>query len=272
MSTRQRRGLRACASLVLLCGATAAQAVDWQLEAGAGAEHVSTSADNWRQQDLALRATLAPRRSLELQAIHATRYGLNDSALAVGLGWALGEGWALGARLQASPEHRFLPQHAVTLDISRELGDGWVLGAGAGDTRYRPEGGAPSSVSTLRLGLERYVGNWRWAAGLSQARLAGGAQATGWRLQLDHYVGEVGRLGLLVASGDELESLPDGLVASRTTAVALVGRWPLAPRWALTGELSTTRQSGFERRPATGAPPPPDSRRTGGRLGVQHDF
>lgn len=256
------------ALLALIAGCAAAQS--WQVEAGIGAEQ-GAAGGAWRQQDLGLRATLAPRRSVELQLRRAERYGLADSDLAAGLAWSLGEGWAVGARVQASPEHRFLPQRGVSLELGRELGAGWVLGLGAGQTRYRGDGSVPTEVRSWRLGLERYVADWRGAVALTRSDVGGGA-ATGMRLQLDRYFGEVGRLGLIVARGQEVESLPGGLVTSRSTTLVLLGRWPLAPRWAITGELGSTRQSRFERRPATSAPAPADARRHGGRIGVQHDF
>jgi YaiO family outer membrane protein len=244
----------------------------WQVELGAGTERLSNGSPDWRQVDFTLRRRHAAGGAGELGLRRVERYGRSDGELSAGAAWPIAPDWSLALRAAAS-DGRFLARLGGQADLSRRLDGGWVLGAGVGRSLYDPEGGVASGTSSLRATVERYVGAWRFAAGASRARLDGGESASALRLQIDHYVTDSARVGLLVARGDELEYDTLGVLASRVEAVALVGRWALVPGWALAGELSRTTVRDTVRR---GGPPGGSSavgyRRSGGRLALQRDF
>lgn len=231
----------------------------WQAEFGVGHEAVRAG-DDWRQLDLALRHTLAPRTTLELTARRTTRYDRDDHEFGLGGSLALGNDWTAHAAATTSPTHEVLPRWSLAAGAQRAFGGGWVLGAEARSTRYTAD-----RADALRVNVERYfgdadVGAWRAALSLGTTRLQGASSASAGRIQLDRYFGERGRLGLLLARGDEAERDEFGrLAVNDVRSVVLLGRWPLGERVALTGELGHHRVGAVYRR-------------SGGRLGVQLDF
>lgn len=263
------------AALLLPPVAAAQDGAGWQLELGHGVErYEDDAAATWLQTDLALRSRFAPRAVAELNARRTRRYGRDDQELGLGLAMPLDARWSITASASASPTHRVLAKSSGALGLARSFDGGWVVGAGLARSRYDSDGGS-SGNTTLRLNGERYVGAWRFALGANRSRLDGGETEHGWVAGVDRYLGERGRVGLIVARGRELENLPpNGIVSTRVETVALVGVWPLARDWALTGALGSTRNRDGVRRtgPDAGEPVGVSTRRLAARLGVQHDF
>lgn len=260
-----------------LCVSAGAQERRWQIEAGASTERYDhDQSSNWREGDLAVRHWFAPRSLLELTLRDTRRYGLNDTEFGVGLSLPVATDWTLAARVTASPDHRVLARESGSVDLSWAAGAGWVLGAGVGRSLYDGAGATGTSgTSTVRLNVERYVREWRFAGGLSRTRLDGGEHDGGWRAQVDRYVGERGRVGVIVAQGRELENLPPaGAVSTRVRTVALIGAWPMGSDWILVGALGRTHNSDSRRRggPDDGQAVGVSTQRTAARLGVQRDF
>jgi len=244
----------------------------WQVEAGVGVDHLSNGAPDWRQVDLSLRRQLVPRSVAELSLRSTRRSGLTDEELGAAVGLPLDRRWSLALAATLSPSHRVLARGSARLELTRDLDHGWVAGANFGRRLYSDGGN-----SQWGLGLERYVAAWRVATGVGQTRLDGGGAATNLRLQLDRYFAdERGRIGVIVASGRELEGVPAvpganaDLIDQRVRTLAVTGAWPLAPAWALTAEASQVRYSDIQRRSVAVASAP--YRRSGVRLGVRHDF
>lgn len=253
-----RRGLAFVAALLpaLAC----AQATPWQAEFGAGHESLSGGLGDWQQADLALRGYWAPRSSFELNARATERFGRRDRGLGAGVAWPLENGWGATLTANASTTHQILARWSLGADLQRAMGSGWVLGGGLRATRYDIDRANALSFTAERYFGSRDLGDWRAAATVTSTRLAGLATSHAARVQVDRYFGERGRLGLLVASGREIENLGQGsLVISGVQSIAVVARWPLGPTWALTGEIAQTRLGSLYRR-------------SGGRLGVQLDF
>ncbi|HKX96166.1 MAG TPA: YaiO family outer membrane beta-barrel protein [Methylibium sp.] len=271
-----RAALLLGAGLLAAAGAAAQTVAPWQVEVGAGVEHTDNGSADWHQLDLALRSRFAPRSVAEITARHTRRYGFDDSEIGLGLALPLGERWSLSASAQASPEHRVLARLAGRVDVARSFDGGWVLGGGVARSLFDGAGSEPSGSSTLRLLGERYVGHWRFAAGLNRTRVDAGGSEGGWLLQADRYIGDTGRLGVVAARGREPENLPEvgGVVSTRVTTFGLVGAWPLGPGWALTGALVRTRNSdGVVRSgPRTGDAVGSSYRRDGVRVGLRYDF
>ncbi len=267
----RRAGAALAASLAIAAAAAPAQPA-WEAEAGLGHERLSDGAPAWRQADLALRHRFAPRALAELGLRRAERYGTADTELALGASLPLDARWTLGLRATAVDAPRFLPRHGLAGEATLALDGGWVAGAGLGRNRYASLGAPPTGTSQLRLGLERYVGAWRLAGGWTRARLDGGETGDGLRLQADRYFGDEARLGLLVASGEELESAPGGVLSTRVHSLVVIGRWPLGEGWALVGDLGRTRVGAASRRAGGDAPAGPGRSRSGGRIGVQRGF
>jgi YaiO family outer membrane protein len=254
-----RRALVAAAALCLPALLAAQPAPFWQAEFGLGRERVSNGLADWQQADLALRRFWAPRSSFELSARRTERYSLTDNEIGTGLALPVGEAWGMSLAASASPTHRVLPRWSLGAGAQRALADGWVVGAGLRETRY-----TAARTSALSFTVERYfgsaaLGEWRAAATATATRLAGATTSGAGRVQLDRYFGERARLGVLLAAGREADNGSGSVLLTDVRTAALLGRWPIAERWALTGELNHTRQGDLHRR-------------TGGRLGVQLDL
>ena len=245
----------------------------WQVEAGAGADHLSNGAPNWSQFDLALRHRFAPRSQAELSLRRTRRSGLSDEELGAAIALPLDARWSAALAATASPSHKVLAHASGHIELSRAFDGGWVASGGLGRRLYEADGN-----TSLAFGIERYVEAWRFAAQIGQTRLdAGGGTAASARLQVDRsFDAERGRVGLIVAQGRELEGVPATLLTAadvidqRVATLALVGVWPLAPAWALSWEASHVRYDELRRR--SGAVAGAAYRRSGVRLGVRHDF
>ena len=268
----------ALAALLVLLGTCAhaeGDATAWEVEAGAGSESLSNDSPGWHEADLAVRARFAPRSVAEGGLTVAQRYGRTDHELSAGIAMPLDAGglWNGSLRVTAVDSPNFLPRTGVAATLGRNLGDGWIASAGLGRNLYANPGVPSSGTTAVRLGAERYVGSWRLAGGWTRGRLDGGATADGGTLQADYYVGDRGRVGVLVYAGRELENDPSGILSSRVTSLALTGRWPVSQDWALVGSIGQTRIESLTRLTGdVGAPAGPGYRRTGGRVGVQHEF
>lgn len=274
MSRLARLARRATTGLLLAAAALAAAAdtLPWQVEAGVGVDHLSSGQPEWRQIDFSLRRQLAPRSVAELSLRSTRRSGLVDEELGAAVGLPLDGRWGLALATSLSPSHRVLARGSGRVELTRVLDDGWVAGASFGRRLYSDGGN-----SQWGLGLERYAAAWRLAAGVGQTRLDGGGAASHLRLQFDRYFAdERGRIGVILASGRELEGVPAtaglgaDLIDQRVRTVALTGAWPMAPAWALTGEASHVRHDDIRRR--SGAIVSAPYQRSGVRLGVRRDF
>ncbi len=248
----------------------------WQVEVGAGADHLSGGTAGWRQVDLALRHRFAPRSLVELAVRGARRGGADDIELAGLLTLPLGGIWQGTLVASASPSHEALPRHVARLELARSFDGGWVASVHLARRRFEV-GPVDSAITQVGVAMERYVGAWRGAVAVGSTRLGGGGHAANLRLQLDRsFAAERGRIGLIVARGRELEGVPATLAApsdvieQQVRTLALVGTLPLADRWALTGEASHVRNSDLRRR--SGLPAGAPVQRSGARLGVRFDF
>ena len=250
------RGRTALTGGWCLAAALAVQAAPWQAELGAGAERLSGGRSGWRQTDGALRYAFAPRASAELNVRRTERFELRDSEIGAAIAAPIGGAWSGALAIASSPTHRTLPRGSVAGRLQRALGDGWAAGAGLKRTRYDE-----AATTGLSLAIERYFGNWRAAAEVLHTRVdSGGPSTDALRLQLDRYIGERSRVGLIVAGGREIDDLGvSTLTISQVETVALVGRWQVAPSWALVADIGSSRVGSLYRR-------------SGGRLGVQLDF
>ena len=269
------KGARLCLCCLSFCAPLAAIAAgtDWQMEAGAGIEHLSNNSPDWRQVDLAVRKRVGDAL-LEVAGRQAERYGAKDHEVGVGLSGAIDDQWSGGIRGTVASHASFLPREGVALDLSRRLAAGWVADAGLTRNLYRPADAPSTGTTLIRAGAQWYIADWRFAGGLTRGRLDGGASADGWRLQADRYFGDgAGRIGLIVSGGRELEAETDGIISTQVDSIVLLARWPVATGWTFSLDGGRTRVSGIQRLGPTGTQSLPGGyHRDGVRAGVQHDF
>jgi YaiO family outer membrane protein len=273
MTWRDFRNAVAVSALAAWVTAGAASELpQWQIEAGLGMDQLSNGAPDWNQVDVSLRRRIEERSIVELALRRTRRSDLVDEEIGASVGLPLDAQWSATVAAAASPSHNVLARFGGRIDLARSFEGGWVASATLGRRLYTDAGN-----SLMAVGVERYVGDWRLAAALGQNRLDGGDTAANARLQVDRsFAAERGRVGLILASGRELESVPAtaqapaDVIDQRVNTVALIGTWALAAAWALTGEASHVRVDDIQRR--SGAPAGAPYHRNGVRVGVRHDF
>ncbi len=225
-----------------------------QLEAGITYEGLSNGYDDWRSVYLWADHTYGKRKVVYGGVRETQRYALRDLEAHAGVSYPLTEQWMATLEASASPDHNVLPKWALFGELGYVYKDGWGMTAGLSQTQY---GSARSDSG--RLGVERYVGNYRLAYTASFARLEGNGSATTHKAQANYYYGAHNNLGIAVVTGQEVNSDPAGVVTTDVRSAILNGIHWFLPRWAISYELLVHRQG--------------DSyTRKGAKVGLRHNF
>jgi YaiO family outer membrane protein len=249
-----------CATLLFLIAALpalaqTATAPRTELEIGAARETLTGGLPDWRSRYL-----LLEHRNPERQVFYGgwrdtERYRLRDGELHGGAWLPLSPAMQLQLEAGASDSHRVLARDYGLLGLQVEPAAGWGLSAGWRRSRYDA-----GNTRVLNLGVERYLGNERFAYTLFGGGPDGAATVSSHRLQWNHYYGERDWLGLSIAAGRETEHGAAGtFITSRVSNVTLAGRHRLAQAWSLSWEAGRQRQGTLYTR-------------DGLRLGLRHEF
>lgn len=171
--------------------------------------------------------------------VEERRFGEEDTGIEAGAALAFGDGWTFQPELAIAPGSHFLPHNAIDLRLTRELGGGWVGSGSIGHRHYRD-----ADVDRASLGIERYVGAWRWSYQLNLARL-NGRDSAGQDLRLAREYGERSEIGVLAAFGQEPTALGSRVVTTNVRALGVFGRHAFNPHWALLWNAGSVRQGDF---------------------------
>lgn len=133
------------------------------------------------------------------------------------------------------------------------LPGGWTVEPGVQRTRYSEQ-----QVTRYSVNVERYIANWRLLYGIADVRLDH-ESSRNQRVQADYYHGQRNRIGVGYAWGDDLESLPVGVVSTPVQSLFLTGQYQLTPHVSMTWQVQETDQGTLYRQ-------------TGGRLGIRYQF
>lgn len=219
----------------------------WRWRVAAEREHLSNGAPDWQDYSASFAWRPADARQVSITANRATRFGSTDAALGVDASFALNARWRAGVAATFSSAPEFLPEAALGLSLSRKLDRGWVVNG-----RWRRRDYPEQSVGALEFGAERYLRNYRFEYAISGSRL-GSELALVQRFAADRYAVVGGRLGIVVASGEEIETVgPGQLLRTRVWSVAVTGTWVLAGHMELGWWLGTHEQGDLYRRDAIG--------------------
>ncbi|MGA8204807.1 MAG: YaiO family outer membrane beta-barrel protein [Woeseiaceae bacterium] len=220
---------------------------EWRWRVAAERERLSNGAPDWQNYSASFSWRPGDGRQISLTANRATRFGTTDDALGADASIELNDRWIAGAAAAFSSAPDFLPEAAFGLSLSRKLEHGWVVNG-----RLRRRAYPDQSVGTLEVGAERYVGKYRFEYAVGESRL-GGEQALVQRIAADRYAADGGRLGLVLASGEEIEAVgPGQLLRTRVWSVAVTGAYVLDGRFEIGWWLGTHEQGDLYRRDAIG--------------------
>lgn len=223
-------------------------------EAGVARESLTRGLPAWHSRYLNGRWSDDRSRQLFAGIRETERYALRDRELHLGGGLALGAATQLQLEVGSSDTHRVLAARYGTVQWQHQPGGGWSLGAGWRRSSY--DNGVTGVVN---LGIERYLGNERFAYTLYSGGPDGAGRAPAHRWQWDHYYGERNHVGLAVSHGRETEYSAGVFVTSRVSGVSLGGAHHLAPGWALVWQGGSVRQGALYTR-------------SGISLGLRHAF
>ncbi len=264
MASRKHQIIQSCfISLITVLGVNTTQAQPAQNVApvpptvfsiGAGRESLSNGQPAWQQQDIGLRVGFAPRALWELGARRVERFGLKDTEINGGLAMPLQSGWSANANASYVPSSNFLAHASGTAQVTRSLPGGWDLHANVQRRIYNT-----LNTNAFGAGIDKYIGDWRYAAAITYARSNLGPVGTVTKFQIDRELGDRAKISAIASFGDELDPARPGTQAYKVSSFVVFGIVPVLPNWALRGELGTHKLGDLYRR-------------TGGRVGVEYQF
>lgn len=143
-------------------------------------------------------------------------------------------------------ENSFFAEKTYGVGAGWALGGGWVVDGSVKRKQY-----ANNDSDTLRLGFERYFGNWRAGYVLNQDISKDvGSDVRAHAVSLSYYFGERASMTLAVSDGKESDVSATGQVLAPVDVrtVAVYGEMPMGKDWSLLPSVGWTEQgTNYER-------------------------
>lgn len=213
-----------------------------EVEAGGGYEDLSKGYDPWKYLYLEGESRSAPRQALYGRARLTERFRLNDTELLLGTAQPLGEaaGWLL--EVSASPTHEVLPEYSVLFGGQLRLAAQWDATLTAKRSGYEH---TYSNLYSAGVGYAFGANRLDYVLYLGKAENADEAFAH--RVQWTRYYGEMSRVALYAAAGQETENSgvpgPNELLTDSVRTIGLAGRhWFGNGPWGLVYQLWSHEQ------------------------------
>jgi len=217
------------------------------VEGGLGWFDLGGGREDWRLRYAELGQERRGGHAVRARLSRSERFDLVDSELLVGGGLALGRDWSLTLRGTLAPEADVLARRSLGATLRRDLGGGFGVAAGARHAAF-----ANDELNLYTARAERYFGDWYLGWTLTAARLSGASTTVNNRLRVDHHYRPRSRVGVILATGRENESLGDGrFLTDSVRTGALTGEHAFDARWTLNWTITVQRQGdAFTRRGA----------------------
>lgn len=203
-----------------------------------GADSLNNGSPDWHAATLRATHAFGERRLLDVAINQTRRFGLTDHQLALAYITPLAQGLVATVDAGAS-SHRVLARDSAGIALQYEFAPAWLVHGG-----LRSSGYDSVRVNQGLVMLEHYVGNYSAALSWRPTR-AFGTTVHGVALQAARYYGDKSSLGLILSSGREASSIPNGVAIGSVRALALVGKHQFDPAWSLNYAFSHTRQVGL---------------------------
>jgi YaiO family outer membrane protein len=226
-----------------------------EIEAGVSYESLNSGQSDWRSVYVEASRHLDARRSVYGVARSTDRFDDTDVELTAGGYLPVTDDWTTALEGSVAPGADILPRWSLSGRLQRPLARGFGLQIGMRHARYEND-----YTNLLSLTGDRYWGNAYVGYTLYASRLQGAGTNFSHQIRLDRYYGDRNRVGVLMAVGDETESVGGGRFVTDTTATFVVGgRHWFVPLWAVSWELIWHDQGDAYTR-------------GGARVGVRHQF
>lgn len=201
-----------------------------QIEIGADYEFVNRDKPDWQTYYFSLTHKFSTGQVVYGTASAVRRFEITDPNFMIGFFTPLNKSksWMATFEAAGSPNHQILPTTSFFGQLDRNFGKGWLAHAGLRHNDY------PSDTVNIGVfGAERYFKAYRGAYNLYVARLSGKGTALSHSFQGNYYYGERNSAGAGFAFGQEIESIPGGLIRTDVLEFSFTGRHWMNNRWGL---------------------------------------
>ena len=200
------------------------------VELGASYEFVNKDRPDWQTYYFSINHKFSTGQVLYGTASAVRRFETTDANFMIGFVQPLTESkrWIATVEAAGSPNHQILPTASFFGQVERIFGKGWIGRAGLRHSRY------PSDIVNMGIfGAERYFKAYRGAYTLYVAHLNGKGTAFSHAFQGSYYYGERNSVGAGFAFGQEIESVPGGLLKTDVLDFSFTGRHWMTNKWGL---------------------------------------
>jgi YaiO family outer membrane protein len=211
-------------------------------ELGASYEFVNKDKSDWQTYYWSINHKFSTGQVLYGTASAVKRFETTDPNLMVGFVQPFTESkhWIATFEAGFSPNHQILPTSSFLGQVERVFSKGWVGRAGLRHSRY------PADIVNMGIfGAEKYFKAYRAAYTLYVAHLNGKGTALSHVIQGNYYYGERNSVGAGFAFGQEIESVPGGLLKTDVLDFSFTGRHWMTSKWGLSYVAVWHRQGEF---------------------------
>ena len=200
------------------------------IELGAAYEFVNNDNPDWQTYYFSVNHKFSTGQVLYGTASAVKRFQTTDPNFMIGFVQPLSESkrWLGTFEAAYSPNHQILPITSFFGQVERVFSKGWVGRAALRNSRYQTD-----TVNMGIFGAEKYFKAYRGAYSLYVAHLNGKGTALSHVFQGNYYYGERSRLGAGFAFGQEIESVPGGLIRTNVLDVSFTGQHWMTKQWGL---------------------------------------
>jgi len=201
-----------------------------QIEIGADYEFVIRDKPDWQTYYFSLTHKFSTGQVVYGTASAVRRFKITDPNFMVGFFTPLNKSksWMATFEAAGSPNHQVLPTTSFFGQLDHNFGKGWLAHAGLRHNDYPSD-----KVNIGVFGVEKYFKAYRGAYNLYVARLSEKGTALSHSFQVNYYYGERNSVGAGFAFGQEIESIPGGLIRTDVLEFSFTGRHWMNNRWGL---------------------------------------
>ena len=199
-----------------------------QIEIGGDYEFISKNRPDWQTYYFSLTHKFSTGQVVYGTASAVRRFEITDPNFMVGFFTPLNKSrsWMATFEAAGSPNHEILPTTSFYGQLERKFAKAWLVHAGLRHNDY------PSDTVNIGVfGAEKYFKAYRGAYNLYVAHLNGKGTALSHSFQGNYYYGERNSVGAGFAFGQEIESVPFGLIRTDVLEFSFTGRHWMNNRW-----------------------------------------
>ena len=240
ISTLEAQALQASAGSAASLMATSLGHV----EAGVSWQGLTNDLPDWSSLYVDASRKLANGRTLVGGLRHTERFDQSDVEARGGVYWPVATDWTLLVEATVAPDADVLPEWSGFGELSMPLVKNYDLRVG-----YRHRNYTANDLNTLTLAADGYLAEFLGSWTVYISKLSGADTTLATQFRLDRYYGDASRIGVLVAFGDETESVGGGqFIESDTFSLVLTGMHWLTPVWGLSWDVGYQEQGDFYER------------------------